>query len=328
MKYLFKKYWFILLIALCINIPIVVFGTKRTNKTVTLKGDTTVVENFVEIDNPYPQAGSLSSIYVISLDHCTMLQQWMVSASSTSEVSDVPASYMHLTTEELNLMGRIDHECSINYALLNAYKEAEKVNPQITIEATLANLTCFYYPIGSEFRIGDKIIGINGKKIETNPAEFTAAYEARVPGDTYQVLRNGQEINITVSESNPYAAYPFYDIKKSNPTFHIKKTNVGGPSGGLLQTLALYNALVPEDITKGRKIAGTGTIELDGTVGPIGGIQQKIYTAFDDDMDIFLCPAENYDEALIAYQKLPDQKNMKLFKISTFEQALEVLKNE
>ncbi len=327
MKYLFKKYWFILLIALCINIPLIIFGTKKTNKSVTLKGDTTIVENFVEIDNPYTQTGSLSTIYVISLDHCTLLQQWMVGASSTSEVSDVPDSYMHFTTAELNQMGRIQHESSINYALLNAYKEAEKVNPQINIEAELANVTCAYYPADSEFRIGDKVIGINNIKIETDPEGFVNAFNARVNGDTYQVLRNNQEINITVSDKNLFGGYPFYDIKRSNPVFHIKETNVGGPSGGLLQTLALYNALVPEDITKGRKIAGTGTIELDGTVGPIGGIQQKIYTAFDDNIEIFLCPAENYDEALIAYQKLPN-KNMKLYKISTLAEALEVLSRE
>lgn len=327
MKYLFKKYWFILLIALCINIPLVVFGTKKTNKSVTLKGDTTIVENFVEIDNPYPQTGSLSTIYVISLDHCTLLQQWMVGASSTSEVSDVPEHYLHFTTAELNQMGRIQYESSINYALLNAYKEAEKVNPQITIEAELANITCAYYPADSEFRIGDQVIGINNIKIETNPEGFITAFNARVSGDTYQVLRNGQEINIAVSDANLFGGYAFYDIKRSSPVFHIKETNVGGPSGGLLQTLALYNSLVPEDITKGRKIAGTGTIELDGSVGPIGGIQQKIYTAFDDDMEIFLCPAENYDEALIAYQKLPNH-NMKLYKISTLAEALEVLSHE
>ncbi len=329
MKYLFKKYWYILLIALCINIPLVVFGTKKTNKSVTLKGDTTIVENFVEIDNPYPQTGSLSTIYVISLDHCTLLQQWMVGASSTSEVSDVPESYMHFTTAELNQMGRIQHESSINYALLNAYKEAKKVNDQISMEAELANITCAYYPAGSEFRIGDKVIGINGINIELSPEEFIEKFNARVNGDTYQVLRNNQVIDITVSDTNLFGGYPIYEIDRTsiNPVYQIKETNVGGPSGGLLQTLALYNALVPEDITKGRKIAGTGTIELDGTVGEIGGIQQKIYTAFDDDMDIFLCPADNYDEALIAYQKLPNQ-NMKLYKIATLEEALEVLRNE
>ena len=86
--------------------------------------------------------------------------------------------------------------------------------------------------------------------------------------------------------------------------------------------------MIEEDITRGRKIAGTGTIETDGTVGPIGGIQQKIYTAFDDDIEIFLCPEENYEDALIAYNSLRNKERMKLYKVSTFAEALEVLRSE
>ena len=82
-----------------------------------------------------------------------------------------------------------------------------------------------------------------------------------------------------------------------------------------------------EDITKGHKIAGTGTISPNGEVGIIGGIQQKIYTAYDDDMEIFLCPEGNYEEALIAYNKLPHKERMSLYSVGTFEEALEILRN-
>ena len=73
MKYLFKKFWWLFTLAVLINIPLLIFGCIRTDKTVTLKGDTTIVEDFVTIDNPYCQKGSFSTIYVISLDHCTCL---------------------------------------------------------------------------------------------------------------------------------------------------------------------------------------------------------------------------------------------------------------
>lgn len=345
MKFLFKKYWIVLLLAICINVPLFILGTTKTDKSVTLKGDTTVVENFVQIDDPHPQKGSLSTIYVISLDHCTLLQTYMVGASKTSEVSDVPESYLHFSTAELNQMGRIQHESSINYALIQAYKEAKKVDDSIRLEAEFDYCQIDFYNAGSVFRIGDKIIAANGIDAKSNTAEFKDFMNSRLavtkdgktydgiyltsPGDQYTVLRGNQTLTLTCNGGDLIEAYDFYKINEStaSPHYKINETNVGGPSGGLLQTLALYNCLIEKDITKGRRIAGTGTIDVNGTVGPIGGIQQKIYTAFDDDMDIFLCPAENYEEALIAYRKLPNQ-NMKLYRVETFAEALEVLDYE
>lgn len=345
MKFLFKKYWIVLLLAICINVPLFVLGTTRTNKTVTLKGDTTIVENFVQIENPHPQQGSLSTIYVISFDYCTLLQSYMVGASSTSEVSDVPESYLHFSTAELNQMGRIQHESSINYALIQSYKEAFKLDSSIHLDAQYDYCQIDYYSEGSVFRIGDKIIAANGIDAKENTAEFKAFLNDRLAvtkdgktydgiyltqkGDQYTVIRGNQTTTITCTGNDLIEAYDFYNINQStaSPKYTINETNVGGPSGGLLQTLALYNCLIEKDITRGRRIAGTGTINVDGVVGPIGGIQQKIYTAFDDDMDIFLCPAENYDEALIAYNKLPN-KDMKLYRVETFAEALEVLDYE
>lgn len=338
MKYLFKKFWWLFTLAVLINIPLLVFGCIRTDKTVTLKGDTTIVEEFVTIDNPHSQKGSFSTIYVISLDHCTMLQSFIVGASKTSEVSDLPKSYLHFSQSELNQMGVIQHDSSINYSLIQAYKEAEKIDSKIQLKYILEYIQVDYYSAGSDFRIGDKIIKINGFDIEEDQENFQKEMNERMrsddiyvtkTGDEFTVLRGENTIEITCTEPDILAAYYFYKIDSATafPKFKIIPTNVGGPSGGLLQTLALYNCLVEEDITKGRKIAGTGTIDVNGKVGPIGGIQQKIYTAFDDDIEIFLCPKDNYEEALIAYNKLPN-KNMKLYSIESFAEALEVLKDE
>lgn len=72
MKYFFKKFWILIAFAILINIPLIVLGTVRTNKTVTLKGGTSIVGDFVEVENAYEAEGSLSTIYVISLDHSTI----------------------------------------------------------------------------------------------------------------------------------------------------------------------------------------------------------------------------------------------------------------
>ena len=155
---------------------------------------------------------------------------------------------------------------------------------------------------GTVGRIGQKTLEAMKEAYGTNPEDIYAAVGPSICQECYEISED---------------VFPAYTLKT---------TNVGGPSGGLLQTLAIYNSLVDEDITRGLKIAGTGTIDANGKVGKIGGIKQKIHTANDDNMDIFLCPEENYDEALIAYNSLKNPK-MKLYMVKTLDDALEVLRN-
>jgi PDZ domain-containing protein len=86
-------------------------------------------------------------------------------------------------------------------------------------------------------------------------------------------------------------------------------------------TLTLYNVLSPEDLTGGRKIAGTGTINLDGTVGPIGGVKQKVAAAEAVGASYFLSPVENYEDALSV------ARHIKVIKIATAQQAIEFLQS-
>lgn len=76
--------------------------------------------------------------------------------------------------------------------------------------------------------------------------------------------------------------------------------NIGGPSAGMMFTLEIMNQLTEEDLTGGERIAGTGTIARDGTVGGIGGVQQKVYGAIDAGAAVVFIPASNYDDALEA----------------------------
>jgi Lon-like protease len=94
---------------------------------------------------------------------------------------------------------------------------------------------------------------------------------------------------------------------------------IGGPSGGLMMTLALYDQLTPDDITGGRTVAGTGTIACDGGVGAIGGIEQKVAGAEEAGAEIFLAPAANVPAA----RKVA--RDIEVVSISTFDEALRYL---
>ncbi|MFT4262770.1 MAG: PDZ domain-containing protein [Nocardioides sp.] len=96
---------------------------------------------------------------------------------------------------------------------------------------------------------------------------------------------------------------------------------IGGPSAGLIFSLAIYDTLTPGSLTGGDKIAGTGEIETDGSVGAIGGIQQKIAGATRDGAKLFLVPSDNCDEAIGAVDA--KEHHIRLVKVTTMHDARE-----
>ncbi|MFW5468794.1 PDZ domain-containing protein [Knoellia sp. CPCC 206435] len=97
----------------------------------------------------------------------------------------------------------------------------------------------------------------------------------------------------------------------------ITAGGVGGPSAGTMFGLAVYDVLTPGDLTAGKRIAGTGTLEPDESVGPIGGVRQKLAGASDGGADFFLAPADNCDEVV---DHVPD--GLTVVRIATFSEAL------
>ena len=101
------------------------------------------------------------------------------------------------------------------------------------------------------------------------------------------------------------------------------KNGEGGSSGGLILALGIYSEITNEDILKGRNIAGTGTIDIEGNIGEIDGIKYKIAGAVKDKMDVILVSPFNYEEA----KKVVKENNydIELVKVSTFEEAINYL---
>ncbi|TFV52339.1 S16 family serine protease [Blastococcus sp. TF02A_35] len=100
----------------------------------------------------------------------------------------------------------------------------------------------------------------------------------------------------------------------------IQVADVGGPSAGLMLTLGILDLVGEEDLTGGKVVAGTGTIKLDRTVGPIGGIALKMVAAREIGAELFLVPADNCAEAAAA----PDT-GVPMARVATLDDALEAL---
>jgi len=141
--------------------------------------------------------------------------------------------------------------------------------------------------------------------------------------------RELKEIELTVKENKgkKYIGILSTEIYKliTNPVVKFNfLSGESGPSGGLAIALTIYNNLVKEDITKGRKIVVTGAIARDGEIKNIGGVEYKLDGAINDKADVFIVPSgENYDTVKKICEK---KKCPKLIKAINFKQVVEELK--
>lgn len=146
------------------------------------------------------------------------------------------------------------------------------------------------------------------------------------------VERNGKEIKCFAElididgESKVGVSAAVINDYESDINIDVKsKKSESGSSGGFMMSLAIYNALTKEDITKGKTVAGTGTIDNEGNVGAIGGVIYKLSGAVKNKADIMLVPEENYKEAL-EYKK-EHNFDIELVSISNFNEAINYLNN-
>lgn len=211
-------------------------------------------------------------------------------------------------------------------AFSNAYYVAHKFankDPKITG----SNIYVVYVDKDADtnLKIGDKIVKIDNNKIEKYE-DILNYIDKKEVGDNLEIDTSNGKKYIKIGKHDEYKSLFIsiicnYDYD-TDITYKYEK-NEYGPSGGLMMALSIYDYLMPYDLNKGRKIAGTGTIELDGTIGEIGGIKYKIITASKNKVDVFFVPEGNYEEA----KKVIEERNYKLniISVKNIEDAINYL---
>ncbi|MGB9813461.1 MAG: YlbL family protein [Thermovenabulum sp.] len=181
---------------------------------------------------------------------------------------------------------------------------------------------------------GDVVKKVDGEKVNI-AEEMISKVSKRKVGDlvTLEIDRQGEKKIITIPtiESKTEKGKAMVgllittmDWKPVLPKKIIINTGeISGPSAGLMFTLEILNQLIPGDLTKGKKIAGTGTISLDGSVGEIGGVKQKVLAAYRDKAEIFFVPLKNADDAKKAAKNL----NIKIVPVRNLDDVLNYLKS-
>jgi PDZ domain-containing protein len=237
------------------------------------------------------------------------------------------------TADEVRDEGQVQMVSSQDTAVAVALQAmGQQVTP--SLEVTLVNPGA---PADGALAVRDLIRKVDGTPLSDDLTEaakqLQQAIDATPPGQqvTLTVLRDGKEVDVPITPERPstdlFGAVTVTGTQQIGiflgqgfilpfPVTVSIDPRIGGPSAGLMFSLAIYDTLTPGSLTGGGRVAGTGEISPDGTVGPIGGIQQKIVGARHDGAQLFLVPADNCEDAEGAHNG-----DMRLVKVDSFDTA-------
>ena len=313
---------------LIVLLVIVLLFTIKLPYSIYTPGGAVNLNDRITVEDGYESEGSFNMAYVS-----------MVRGSIPFLlISYVIPDWDIVATEDLTIEGedmdemlereRLYMQESMDAAIINAYQAAGE---EITITETVNEVSYLAEEADTNLEIGDQILSVNGVEIRSleelrNIVEKLNAKEEvslkvirdEKERDCYAITydtSDGIKIGVSLLTTYEYVTDPEVTI--------TSKASEAGSSGGLMMSLAIYNQLVPEDITNGMKIVGTGTIDIDGNVGEIGGVRYKLIGAVKNDADLFMCPEENYEEA-VSVKKEKDY-DITIISVSTFLEAIEKL---
>lgn len=288
-------------------------------------GGTIDITNRIDIDGGYVSKGSLNLLYVTEYRGNVMTYLMGLVLPSFDIEKQEERQISNESAQDIYIRNRVMLENSIDNATILAYRHANK-----TVNITGYNNVILANYNDNDLKIGDNIISIDDVKVSNlidikNELDKKEANQAITIG----IMRDNKEhsFKVKLDDEKKLGIIVQTDYEyELDPEINIKfKTSESGSSGGLMLALSIYNAITSEDITHGLKVAGTGTIDIEGNVGEIGGIKYKIMGAVRNKMDLVFVPAANYDEAIEV--KKEHNYDIDIIKVNTFEEALNYLNN-
>lgn len=201
-------------------------------------------------------------------------------------------------------------------------EEVKEMNQQAftssEASATTAAMNYLKLPVGTEvagimedsaadgvLEIGDRVLEVDGSD-QITPNEVQTRVQEKNPGDEVTLkirTEDGEERvqKITLGENpheegRPQLGILMAAVPANGIDVEYNLEDVGGPSAGMMFALAVIDKLDESNISQGKKVAGTGTIDEDGNVGPIGGIRHKVRASKEAGAEVFLAPSANCAE--------------------------------
>ncbi len=328
MKRIIKEIYHVRIYILVLVGFLILFNIKLPYYVMTPGGIINITNRIEVNDNSNESDGSINLLYVseyegtvVSLFLAKLLKNWDIEPIKDMQLSDEDA-------RQIQIRNKVMLDNSVDIATIVAYQEASK-NINITgYDNIIVGTTS-----DNNLKIGDKIVSVDNINIK-DISDIKKIISSKEIGDTllFKVLRDNKEEEIVVEIKNEAAQKVIGVVVITNYEYELDpkidimfKSSESGASGGLMMALAIYNSISEDDIIKGRRISGTGTIDINGIIGEIDGVKYKVMGAVKNNMDLIIVPEGNYEEAL---QVKKDFKyDIDIIKVRTFTEALNYLKS-
>lgn len=317
----YKQFIFLLLFILLFTIKLPYY--------INAPGGLMNVTDRVVIEDGYNVEGSLNMAYVTEIKATIPTLFISLFNKNWDVLKEEDLTYENETIEDTYYRDHLLLEESVNNAIIVGFTKADK-----KVEITSSKLLVTYVDEDAltDLKLGDEIISINDIEINsTNDINEILSKKKENDEIIIKVIRDNKELTTTATlrEEEGRLVIGILATEKKEietiPNVELKfKKSESGPSGGLMTALAIYNYLTPTDITHGKTIVGTGTIDINGKVGSIGGVKYKLKGAVKNKAEIFIVPnGKNYKEAI----KLRKENNydIKIIGVDTIDDALNYL---
>ena len=301
---------------------------------ISYPGDATSTEDLIDVSGGDKEPGDLMML-TIAQRRATpyfLIESLFLPFSETSSVSDY--LYDGESDAQYETRQKLYMEEAQHNATIEAYELADQ-KVDVDFEGVYVSGVIPGGPAEGKLKAGDRITSVDGKPITSFegfmktiqakkaktavPIQFTRKSEdkkttIRVDQLSKEVKRVGLGI---------YEPLPISNVT-TDPDIAFQVEGVGGPSAGMMFTLEIYDQLTPGDLANGKRIAGTGTVDEEGNVGPIGGAWQKIVAADEEGAEVFFVPSgSNYEEALESRDRL--DSDIEVVPVKTAEDAIRYL---
>lgn len=320
-NYKFLIAWIIIVVLLFYELPYVIYtpgGIVNLEERIVVDGEEDVT------------AGSLNMSYVSLVKGTIPMLLLSFVVSNWDILPSEEITREDESVDELLELEKLYMKSSIDNATILAFREAGK---ELNITREVNNIVYIADEAETDLEMYDELLSVDEKNLATID-ELRAYVNTLNEGDTVSILvnRDGKEKECSAKIYNTsdglkvgISFLTTYEYETTPEIEVTTKNSESGSSGGLMLSLAIYNAIADEDITKGRTIVGTGTIDINGNVGEIDGVKYKLLGANKNNAEIFLCPMENYEEALEVKEEY--DLDVEIHGVATFSEALEYLMN-
>lgn len=347
MKYFLKREWKWLVAVLTIFIITLGLLLIKTKYEVVTPAVISPVDQYITIGESKKDDISINTTSVYGFYNANLLN-FLISKVNPFSDEEKIYSYQDTSTTYTTKQGTLHRDFSIRNSIVSGYKKAGYNVDVIFKGYTVTSI--YDFGISMNFELGDTVKKVDDLELSEELSLDKALKKIREI-DSSKIKFNclierdqeekEVELELYVVEDKKYLPivtevdYTFRILDENAPKYDYEYGDALGPSGGLMQSLYIYEKLTGCKLTKGLKIAGTGTIDINGNAGLIGGIKQKIYTANANKVDIFFVPVDNsreteddklknWKDAEIAYKKLLFTK-MEIVPVSSLDDIIKYL---